>query len=285
MWYNNRISCPSLGEAVTVRVHRRFAVALSLLLLAGGASVALAQGYSGLIPDASSDAPQQKGDDGYSGLIAPTTPAPAFQAPEVIPQPVRKQTKKQPAAAAAQKPPVAENPNVAIMPSGAVNITPIKRPAEMTPIPSAPESYPIVSVEQLRNLAMMMGVEIKRTEIPPEMAKMIKLPPATYSFISGPRARIEGMLPMEYMVKSKVDMYMKSITDPATPAPQRREIAKDAYDILLNLKDGLTTKKNLPDKLYEAMGAPVVYVQEEKEGVDRGLARLDAALKVMKGYQ
>lgn len=253
-----------------------------------------AQGYQGLIPDNRAPAKNQRNtappptEQGYQGLISPARPekprgyegvvpgetperAPAFTA---VPSPDKAAPQTQVAAPSVTAPPMAD----ATRPEE-------QRVAAMTPRPGAIPFRPIRTAEDLEALARLHGMKLELPKLSDEIAARIKISPKSYSIVSSPRIRIEGMLPPEAMIKKQIEQVMFSVNMPNITKEQRRRNARAGYERLLKFADTFTYKANLPDSLYEKMGLPAIFVQEQKEANTKVLMRLDEAFRVLKPLQ
>lgn len=279
---------------LTPRMLTMAAFSIVIALVVMQSPPAAAQGYEGLIPDNRPAANKPRNapaatEQGYQGLISPARPErprgyegvlpgemperpPAFTA---VPAPDRAATPTQTAA-----------PGIVAPAVTADSTRPDKqRVAAMTPRPGAVPYRPIRTVEDLEALAQVHGLRLNLPKLDEEIAARIKIPPKVYNVVSSPRMRTDGMLPAEVMIKKQIDQVMFSINIPNITNEQRRRNARAGYERLMKFADSFTYKANLPDSLYEKMGAPTIFVQEQKEGTSKALMRLDEAFKVLKPLQ
>lgn len=253
---------------------------------------ATAQGYEGLIPDNRAPAKQERNpatEQGYQGLIAPAQREAPRGYEGVVPGQV---PERQPAFTATPRPDKTAPPTQTAAP----NVTappmttdttrpPEQRVAAMTPRPGAIPFRPIRTAEDLEALAHLHGMKLNLPKLSDEVAARIKISPKSYSIVSSPRTRIDGMLPPEAMIKKQIEQVMFSVNMPNITNEQRRRNARAGYERLLKFADTFTYKASLPDDLYEKMGLPAIFVQEQKEGNTKALMRLDEAFKVLKPLQ
>ncbi len=258
-------------------------------------SHAMAQGYDGLFaapPSKNKRDDAKKPPVGYDGLFSPKgatrqNPAEAPGYEGLVPGKVA----KPPPRATAQQPeqtpiPPKQNTTIVTKDPGkpAYKFTP-PRVVEMTPRPGASRYQPITSPEQLEQLAAGHGVRLEIARMTPEMEANVKVSPKAYSLGSSPQVRVDGMLSAELMVKKQIDLVMKSLNLPNLTPDQRRRNARSGYERLLKLADIYRYKANMPDGLYQKMGVPAIFVQEQKEANTKALARLQDAFQVLRPLQ
>ncbi len=264
-----------------------FAACLGLAVFTAPLSV---QAYDGLMA-----APQ--GGDGYDGLLAPSQPSnrsnnsrntqepPGYEGlmggsiPQRAPDPVETDNRATAPArgntAASPAAPAARNPAAA-------------RPAQtarpelpMTPRPGRLKMGNVTSADQLRLLASLAGkkldLEKMTADIKPSAA-MLGLPDAK-------RPRLGGMLPMELMAKSQIDKAMALLNNPQLTAEQRQAAARQSYNQMMIMADGIITRRSVPEAIYKKMGMSEQFLQEEREGNERALARFEEAFKVLRPLQ
>lgn len=256
---------------------------------------AMAQGYDGLIaapPAKNKRDDAKKPPAGYDGLFSPKgatrqNPAEAPGYEGLVPGKVA----KPPPRATAQQPeqtPIPPKQNTTVVAKNpdkpAYKFTPA-RVVEMTPRPGASRYQPITSAEQLEQLAAGHGVRLEIAKMTPEMEANIKVSPKAYSLGSSPQVRVDGMLSAELMVKKQIDLVMKSLNLPNLTPDQRRRNARAGYERLLKLADIYRYKANMPDGLYQKMGVPAIFVQEQKEANTKALTRLQDAFQVLRPLQ
>lgn len=251
---------------------RGFAVFLAVMGLGVtlAAAPVLAQGYEGLFapedtaPARNQPAPAQN--PGYQGLIPGAVPA--------APAPTPPTTSSRPANATA---PATQKsiPRPIRLPEGTLKA---QSPAPSTPIPATSNLQPIRSSADLVSLARAYNLAEGSADIGDELAARARLPASSTELLKHPRARINGMLPMENSIKNSIDATMASLRAPNLRPEDRAARAKLAVDSLTTIKRGLTVKSGISDRTYQAMGIPSLYVKEEREALKNALARVDAAL-------
>lgn len=258
-----------------------------------------AQGYKGLIPD---DTPQgaqtQKSGngDGYSGLIPPSPQTPADNAPQprgyagVIPGETVTQSGGEgdvtgSGKTAKRTAPTSYSPaqdrSIEQGTDSGSGFTPIRRTPEMTYRPGFKPRPPVLTAEQLKTLSTLAAHGIDFSKLPASFEKSIHMPPGTFETLSHPQNRIDGMLPTEFAIKRMIDTTMSIVNNPQLTADQRHAQAQAAIDRLSRMADGMRITKNIPMSIYEKMGAPEVYVQQELEGSTKALDRLNEALNAL----
>lgn len=233
-------------------------------------------GYDGVLaPSQSADSNDET--DGYSGVIAPSA-KPIGKAgkntkknteplgysgviPGYVPEEQAPQT-------------VAKKPVAVVKPVAEpkAKFTPVERPPQETQIYGTSLSKKVKNAEDLKSLAMIHSFDRNADGIPDSTAKQFKLPPETVAFLEQPRTRIEGMLPMDSMIKKSIEAAM-------TDVKNKKQSPEQVAENLRTMRDGLRAKRSIPDSVYRIMGMPDVYVKEEREGLDNALSRINTALK------
>ncbi|MBI1215297.1 MAG: hypothetical protein GC185_05690 [Alphaproteobacteria bacterium] len=286
---------------------KKFSIRLALVAAAffcvGMAGQAFAQGYGGLIPDdepaatGNSNSNSNANDDGYGGLIAPSQPEPTgVSQPRgydgVIPGAVDSQpTGTRSAKTGGQNGKASTGANLSpaqygqiaksMDPDAARGYTPIHRTPEVTYRPGFHDRAPALSVDDLKALAALLKHGIDFGKLPAEFEKSIHMPPGTFHRLSHPQNRIDGMLPTEYAIKRMIDTTMKLVNDPSYTPEQRHRQALAAMDRLERMATGMAVTASIPKSIYDKMGAPEVYVQQETEGSQRALKRLHDAMEIL----
>jgi hypothetical protein len=187
---------------------------------------------------------------GYEGLIAPAAPDDTA------------------ATAAANKD---EEPGYSGVVSGAV---PRETPPMFTPIPGRPG--PSQDAEFLANL---YARDKDNDGVPDKITNPKKVS------LTGFHPHIKGKSATEYMVEQNIESAMNDIKDTTIPVADRVANAKQAYEDLSSLAEGLRNKKMVPDRTYQQMGLPDSYITETKIGIDNSLAALDKTLAELREYQ
>lgn len=187
---------------------------------------------------------------GYEGLIAPAAPddSPQNKAPENS----------------------NEEPGYNGVVSGAV---PRETPPLFTPIPNR-DGQPDLSV-----LSNLYAQDRNGDGVPDKIASSKRI------FFTGFHAHVKGKSAMEYMVEQNINDAMNDLKNPAIPPAVRATNAKQSYEDLASLAEGLRNKRMVPDKTYQQMGLQDSYIEETKTGIDNSLAALDRALAELKPYQ
>lgn len=264
-----------------------FAACLGLAVFTAPLS---AQAYDGLMA-----APQ--GSDGYDGLLAPSQPdrsnnSRGKQEPPGYEGLMRGSVPQRPAAVPetdnAAVPPAARGNTAATPVAPAVRNPAAARPTQtarpelsMTPRPGRLKMGNITSADQLRLLASLAGKKLdleKMTEDIKPSAAMLGLPDAK-------RPRLGGMLPMELMAKSQIDKAMAVLNNPQLTPEQRQLAARQSYNQMMIMADGIITRRSVPEAIYKKMGMSDQFLQEEREGNERALARFEEAFKILRPLQ
>lgn len=236
-------------------------------------------GYEGLIaappsetpaPTPETTAPPAPDDTGYSGLLAPAPSANSNgQAPKpqepigysgIIPGYVGDNS-----ASGSSPPPEKQQPQMSTTPGGGQPATP-------------------KTSDDLKNMAAIHAQDLDGNGIPDDLEKVGKVSEKVARTLGTPYERIENMLPTEYMAKQNIDQLMAGVRDNKVPPKARAENARKAHRSLETLADGLRFKKLVPDKTYRDMGLPDSFINEEKEGNEKALVRLNEALNELKEY-
>lgn len=230
-----------------------------------------AQSYEGVVaPPAEDSTPAPASSSGYSGVIAPKIPDRAALPPAgykgLLPGSVQQPS--------VQKDALAQPSQQTAMPATA---------DEESLRPQFGQRRGISTAEELKALAeqnsLYKGLDINS----PEFSNMMKLPPRVQALTDGPRSRIEGLLPTEYVTKAQVEETLKALKNNVLSAEARRDLAKKSYDALSMSIESLRYKKSIPEIFYKKMGVSDVFLQEEREGDQNALRRLEAALEEIKG--
>jgi hypothetical protein len=265
------------------------------LVIAAPASLVLAQGYQGLIPD---NSPQPKAapkdspaDHGYQGLIPP--PSQRREAPRgyegVVPGHVPERNTGIINATPVPDTDTAKAPGATPAPQTAgIDYTPApedQRVVAMTPRPGSIPTRPIRTAQDLEDFARLQGFELNLPKLTDEMAARIQVSPKAYSIASSPRLRINGMLPQEAMIKKQIEQVMFSVNMKGLTPEQRRRNARAGYEKLKMFEDGFMHKRSISDEVYTTMGVPGIFVQEQRESTEKSLKHLGEAFKTLKPLQ
>ena len=256
-------------------------VAVVLLLSSSVAGYALAQGYDGLVaPEVENTKVPDATDDGYSGVLAPTTTKPA-----------RGGAEKQPGysgvvAGDVETPEVAP---VAAKPAKdfAGKFTPGVRKDQMTRNPNALNPGRPQSGEALRASSTLYAIDKNNDGVPDAMVEKMKrrVQPteAEKLALNTPRPRQDGMLLEERMIYNGI---ASSIVDVKTAPPATRaEKQKEVLDNLKVMRSGIVSKKSVPASIYKALGMTDLYIREESESLKASLIRVDAAIDELEAIQ
>lgn len=240
---------------------------------------ALAQGYKLAEPQ----------NDGYGTVMPPSKKTPRADEPQgyrgVIPGKVGDQT---PASDPVEdeevqdtvKKPVAAQP-VQKLQSERSRVSPPRQRERMTYQPGKGPRTPMLSADQMALIAKLSGMKFDLKQLPENMRESIKINPKVYSLVSSPATRIDGMLPTEYGAKRMIDANLHLIEQSNFAPEQRKEALIDLMIRLRQQADALRMRQNVPLELYAQMGVPAIYVQEEKEGVNKSIVRLDQAIRMI----
>jgi len=267
-------------------------LAFSVLTLT--AAPALAQGYTGLIPENNSTSTPEAaapaiGDGGYNGLIAPSpTPAPTGKNAPVGYNGVVAGKVDAPAAAVDADP---NAPKVSTAPAaGKAAAAAPKQVGGFTPINQQPKvSYPKglqpksreFTLQDLKTLSAISKQGVDFNHMTPELAKSLKLPEDTADVLNKiQRPRIDGMLPAEFAAKRTIDSLMDNVSK-TKGDDARRKLAQSAFTRLSGMADGYRTLGSVPDGIYQRMGVSDTYVKEEREGYTKALDRLHEAMEAL----
>jgi len=213
------------------------------------------------------------GSDGYEGLIAPSKPA--------VSQPPSKQEPAALPASSGYEGVLAPAPNPSVSPLVSAPAEPlgysglIPGAAPKPAASPAPEKSLITKgAEGIKALAAILSKDKDGDGLLDKLKKPTKVPEQTLARMNKPRGRIEGMLPAEYAARRNVDDIMKAIGS--------KEDAARAENILNTLADGFRAKKSVPERVYKQKGLSDDYIKEEREGTEKALARINAALDDIK---
>jgi hypothetical protein len=261
-----------------VRVFRYSAAALFLALAV--VASASAQGYEGVLAPAEDAPAAQDGgvSDGYSGVIAPSVSGaqesgaaePGY--PGLVPGYVDS-GEAEVAAPAAALPATGARPSTGKSYPG--NFTPARRTPQMSSQYAAVDQK-IRSAQDLQTLAMIYSFDKNADGIADSMAEKFRLSKDVTKVLEQPRPRVNGMLPMESMIKDSIDAALKDVRN-------KRQNPEEIVKNLRQMRDGLRAKRSVPDSVYKVMGMPETYVKEEREGIDRALSRIDGAIRQLGG--
>lgn len=234
--------------------------------------------------------------DGYDGLLAPSSPSqgnsrstnqpPGYEGLMQGHVPQRQEPAAEPADNAATQSP---RSNTAATPAThAPAAAAARRPAQtarpelpMTPRPGRLKLGNVSTAEQLRVLSALAG---KRLDLE-KMTADIKPSAAMLGLPDAKRPRTDNMLPMELMAKSQIDKTMAVLNNPKLTAEQKQMAAKQSYEQMKMLADGIITRRSVPESIYKKMGMSEQFLQEEREGNERALARFEEAFKVLRPLQ
>lgn len=226
---------------------------------ATNAPAAPSGGYSGVIAAPPSKDNKKEPPKGYSGVIPGVV--------EKAPAPV------QAAKPNTSKPPVAlpDAPKKDF----AGKSTPRRQPQVTSPYKTTVERKTI-NAQDLKSLAALHSHDKNADGIPDKIAKDFRLPESMVPFLNIPRARTEGMLPMEKTIKDSIDFMMGQVK-------QGQQDPKENLKHLKSIRAGLLAQRGIPDSVYKVMGMPETYVNEEREGLDKALERIDIAIRELGG--
>lgn len=272
-------------ESLPVKPALIFAACLGLAVMTSPLAV---QAYEGLMPGSQSG-------DGYDGLLAPSSPTggnrnttqpPGYEGvmPGHVPQ-RQEQSAPEPDNAATQP----ARGNTAASPAArAPAAAAARRPAQtarpelpMTPRPGRLKLGNVSSAEQLRLLASLAG---KRLDLE-KMTADIKPSAALLGLPDAKRPRTNNMLPMELMAKNQIDKTMAVLNNPRLTPEQKKLAAQQSYEQMKMLADGIITRRSVPEAIYKKMGMSEQFLQEEREGNERALARFEEAFKILRPLQ
>lgn len=212
-------------------------------------------GYSGVLAPPPSRDNKKEQPKGYNGVIPGAVEQ--KKAPEQVAQPV--DAAKPPALPAAPKKDFAGKS------------TPKRMPQMTTPYKTTAERK-TGSAQDLKFLASLHAHDKNNDGIPDKIAKDFRLPPEMAQFLNIPRQRTDGMLPMEKTIKDSIDLMMGQVK-------KGQQDPKENLKHLRNIREGLRAQRSIPDSVYKVMGMPETYVSEEREGLDKALARIEAAIR------
>lgn len=227
-------------------------------------------GYGTIMPP-SKKTPNANEPQGYRGLIpgkvgdnAPTSDPVGDD--EDVEDAVKKPVGKQPA-------------NTPKLQTQRSNVSTPRPRERMTYQPGKGPRTPMLSADQMALIAKLSGMKFDLKQLPENMRESIKINPKVYSLVSSPATRVDGMLPTEYGAKRMIDTNRHLIEQSGFTPERKKEALIDLMIRLRQQADALRMRQNVPLELYAQMGVPTIYVQEEKEGVTKGIQRLDAAIK------
>lgn len=147
---------------------------------------------------------------------------------------------------------------------------------QSTPAGQAPDAAPINS-DQLKQKA-----ELDRLSA--EDAAALDPVPEKWTG-DGKRTRIGDDLPEVYSTRRIVDSYMAMVSDKNLPAEQKKKNASAVYKHLVTLQDGFRAKKAIPDVVYQKMGVPAGYLQDEREATEKSLKIIASAIETVRDMQ
>lgn len=159
-----------------------------------------------------------------------------------------------------------------------------QRPRQ-TYVPGQGPRTPMLTAEQLKLISSLSGMKVDLKQLPENMRSIVKFNPKLYGLVSSPATRIDGMLPTEFGAKKMIDTNLYLIEQSNFTPEKKKEALIDLMIRLRQMADGLRLRNNIPGELYAQMGVPTIYVQEEKEGTAKGIARLDKAIKYIYDLQ
>jgi hypothetical protein len=260
-----------LGVLAVRKLYQSFAVLSVCLLCGAGPAYAQGGGYTGggvLAPAPAPNTPKEE-PPGYRGLIpGRVDPAPEAQ------QPLPEQAQTPPRRPA----PEAPTPQMSYVPDGAAPAAP-----NMSYAPGTAPTR-MMTADELKRIAAAAGVQLRLDLVPAELVKNIHIPSRVYSLLSSPQYRIDGMLPTEFAIKRQIDVTMERIRGMRDPEARRQAVG-EAIRTLTNAKQGMRMSGEVPDVIFESMGAPAVYVQESREASANSLQRLAEALDQLRRMQ
>jgi len=266
-----------------------FAAALGFALFCTHAAPRMATAYDGLMSGSSTPS------DGYDGLLAPSQPTRGntrgTQEPPGYEGLIRGAVPQRPVETPdtdnnddATRPATAATPPAGTTPAARPGARPVQtaRPElPMTPRPGRVKMGRIGSMEQLMMLAALNGQRIDLNKI----ADGVKPSPAMFGLKDPKQPRINGLLPVELMAKTQVEKVLASVNHPQLTPEQRQDNARNGYNLLLSYADGIMTRRSVPEAIYKKMGMSDTFLEEEREGSERALARLEEAFKVLRPLQ
>lgn len=261
-------------------MYYRICLVVFLMTLPAASSLAEGNGYSGLIAPSTaaktssttakpSVAPAQQG-GGYSGLIAAPPdrtgrkPEPEGYAGVIqgrIAQPSQSHAKT--------------GTRVKTAPTPNLGSTQARSLAKFKELKSA---------NDLHGMSLFYGLDKNMDGIPDALKQPAVIPADLAKAMNKPTQRIENMLPTEFAMKKSIDAVMAMVGNKSLSKEVRLEQAKNGYDNLSQLMTGLRSKRAIPDTIYKKMGLSDVYINEQKEGIDAALIRLDKATKDLEQY-
>lgn len=101
----------------------------------------------------------------------------------------------------------------------------------------------------------------------------------------GKQARVEGLLPNAVSTKTVVDSYMEMVSNPKLTPDKKIEYGRLVYKQLVSMNEALQIKKSIPDEMYQQMGLPQSYLNDEKEGNQQSLNIVQKALDSVRQYR
>lgn len=231
----------------------RRVLAAGLLLWVSTTTAGLA--YEGVIAPQESAPPAGKSalapkSDGYSGVIVPSD----------------------------GKIPTADN-------AGYGGYTPIERKPEMSLAPGTYAALPSPkSLEDLKMLSMIYTHDKDMDGVPDDLDTSFALPPLAAKVLAQPQYRENGMLPRELQVKRMIDYLLKRVKE-SKPGKTRQENIGLAEESLKSMQAGMRAKKGISRDVWLRMGVPDTYIKEGREGDEKSLTRIDAALEELAKYK
>lgn len=199
--------------------------------------------------------------DGYEGVLAPSQPAES----------------KSGAASPGYEGVIAPADG-----SGAAASLPLtpKNPApEMTIPPDRRPFPPPKTTDDLKFLSIIHTQDRDQDSVNDALVKPRKVESI------GQKTRIEGKLPLEYAIEKSIERILASVKDEKASREERQKRAKEGYEQLKFMTEGLRFQKTLPEATFQQMGLSEDFIREEKEGLDSVLPILEKALIYLKNYK
>lgn len=208
---------------------------------------------------------------GYPGLVPGTTPDYDWSSPRERPRQKQRPMSVKPgeyrSPFAPVKSPVPEKISTPALP-------------KMTYAPWSGPPLETLTSEDLVTIARLSKYNISLNSLTPEMEERLGLPSGIAKAVHDFRLpRIDGMVPSEFAVKRSIDAVM-SVVEGKSGA-SRRKAAEAAYDRLSQMASGYRSMKAVPQSVYKRFGAGDGYLEDQREGYNKALDRLEEALQAL----
>ncbi len=203
---------------------------------------------------------------GYAGLFAPASTPDNTQGESsgtsAKPSPVNSGYEGLIAGPTAEQPPQEQQqtpPQTAAVPP-----SPFDEPVQpLQPAQMAPQNIDIASV--IANAPKIKRIKVDFSGLKPD--------------------KVKGMPSMEYATEQAIKTSFARINDTSLSVKERLKNARQAYQDLSSIADGLRAKLSVPYSIYKGMGLSDSYIREVRNGNIASLRTLNTALQSLRPYQ